>query len=166
MAGKFKIDKDVVAKIVESGRTEFLWEQGYDLDKVSQRLEYRGFVGESIWDDEALELVLRPFRDHARKEEITEADIDKSLLSLANKIAVDINRLRFLFYTPEFERWKMALSVLPEEEPTKETKETKKKPPEKIQPTPEAKESSPSEEGIELNVEEEGKEKDEWEDDL
>lgn len=156
---------------MERGKTQFLWERGYDLDKVAQHLEYYGFVGAELYTDDLLELILAPFRDYTKQEEMSEKNIDESLELLAKKIGVDINILRRLFYSTEFERFKM--KVVKAEEPKEETmkgiEETKKEPPEKIQPTPEAPiqeegQEEGKEEEIELDVEEESaEEEDEWE---
>jgi len=155
MSKNIQINKKIVAKIVKSGRIQFLWDESYDLAKVAQCLAFRGLVGEDLWTNDLLELVLAPFRDYARKQEMTENDIDKSLLSLATKIAIDVNRLRYLFYLPEFERWKIALDALPEEE-----KSSQKESPEKIQQTSEA--EIPQEQAEGRPPEEDEEEEDEW----
>lgn len=107
-----EIVKEAIAKLVKTGESYFLWDKNFDLKKVARKLEFRGRKGEDFWKDELLELVLIPFRGHVKKQRYDEIKVDSDLQFLAEKIDVELDRIRKQFYAFELEQ--------PTKEPTEE----------------------------------------------
>ena len=125
MSKRIEKAKEIIAKIVKEGASQFLWNWSFDLHTVGSRLEFRGLKGEGLWDSELLEMVLVPYREHVKRQNLDEAQVDADLKFLAEKIAMPIDKIRKQFYVFEFGKSEKAES---EKAPAK-TPETKREPP-------------------------------------
>lgn len=110
--------KEIVEKLIaesEFPEFPFFWVKGFNLATLAQKAQFHGLIGSEHWSNENLRMVVERFRAYALGEQFDENKIDALLRDFAEKIAVEINDVRRLFYEP--------LELPPKEEPAKEKPE-------------------------------------------
>ena len=104
MSKKIEKTKEVIAKIVKEGISQFLWNWEFNIRAVASRLEFHALKGENLWASDVLESVLTPYREHVKRQGLDEAAVDADLKFLSDRIGVPHDKLRKQFYILEFEQ--------------------------------------------------------------
>mgnify|MGYP001076498251 CR=1 FL=1 len=131
-----KIGKEVFEDLIKQCWVSewFGLTQYFDLNKFLTLAEHRGLIGD-LWDKKAKELLLTTYHHYAIRNQIDENTIDKDLKLIAEKLSLDLNELRQLFYfgLKELAPEKPSKGKPPEETPVEKTPETKSPLPEGTQ---------------------------------
>lgn len=110
------IGKKVLERLVKAGNyADWLGlATGYSLKKVAQKASLWGLMGNQLWSNDQLEMVIKPYREYASKQKLDEATVDSDLQMFAKKTDIDINRVRRVYHNVDIE---------PEEKPEKVVEE-------------------------------------------